>query len=247
MKVFATFVILILFTMVTQAQTLKAVPYQDGKQQLNGLITANTGNNLPAVLILPAWKGIDNEARQAALNLEKAGYVAFIADIYGEGNIPAGNAEASKISAHYKNDYKAYQHRIELALATLKQQNRDNDKVAVIGYCFGGTGALETARAGFPVAGVVSVHGGLAKDASRENTAINTKILIEHPAEDRSVSKADYDGIIAEMNHANADWQIITYAHCGHTFTNPESPEYNEAMANRAWKHTLLFLAEVLK
>ena len=246
MKTFATF-ILILFTMSTQAQQLQAVRYQDGNQQLNGLITSNAGENLPAVLILPAWKGIDNEAKQAAADLQKAGYVAFIADIYGEGNIPADNTEAAKIATHYKTDFKAYQHRIELALETLKKQNPNNDKIAVIGYCFGGTGALEVARAGFSVAGVVSIHGGLAKDSSRLNTPISTKILIEHPADDKSVSKADYDNLVEEMNQGNADWQIITYAHCGHTFTNPESPEYNETMAKRAWNHTLLFLEEVLK
>lgn len=233
--------------MSTQAQQLKAVNYQDGTQQLNGLITSNAGENLPAVLILPAWKGIDNEAKQAAADLQKAGYVAFIADIYGEGNIPADNDEAAKIATHYKTDFKAYQHRIALALETLKKQNPNNDKIAVMGYCFGGTGALEAARAGFPVTGVVSIHGGLAKDSSRPNNPISTKILVEHPADDKSVSKADYDNLVVEMNEGNADWQIITYAHCGHTFTNLESPEYNPTMANRAWKHTLLFLEEVLK
>ena len=129
----------------------------------------------------------------------------------------------------------------------MKKQNPNNDKIAVIGYCFGGTGALEVARAGFSVAGVVSIHGGLAKDSSRPNNPISTKILVEHPADDKSVSKADYDNLVEEMNQGNADWQIITYAHCGHTFTNPESPEYNPTMAKRAWNHTLLFLEEVLK
>lgn len=247
MKKMMTFVALLLMTMVTQAQELKSVAYRDDEQQLNGLITSNAGNNLPAVLILPAWKGIDNEARQAAIDLEKAGYVAFIADIYGEGNIPTDNMEASKLSAYYKHNYKAYQHRIELALVTLKMQNAGNDKIAVIGYCFGGTGALEAARGDLPVAGVVSIHGGLGKASSRANTVFNTKVLIEHPSEDNSVSRADYDGIVAELNQGNADWQIITYAHCGHTFTNPESPEYNKAMAERAWQHCLLFLKEVLK
>lgn len=232
---------------VVQAQDLKPVGYQDGTQKLNGLVTSNAGQKLPGVLILPAWKGIDNEARQAALNLEKEGYIAFIADIYGEGNTPVDNAAAAKMSSHYKNDYKAYQQRIAAGLEELKRQGANPDKVAVIGYCFGGTGALETARGGLPVQGVVCIHGGLAKAADRLNGPIHTKVLVEHPAADKSVSSADYESLVREMNEGKADWQIITYAHCGHTFTNPESAEYNEVMATRAWNHTLLFLAEVLK
>lgn len=241
------FLILSVFAMNSNAQELKKVTYHDGKQTLNGLVTSNSGKKLPGVLILPAWKGIDNEAKQAALDLEKQGYVVFIADIYGEGNIPNNNSEAAKIATHYKTDYKAYQHRISLALEQLKKQGALSEKIAVIGYCFGGTGALEVARANFDVQGVVSIHGGLAKDSTRPNQEIKTKILVEHPAEDKSVSKADYDNFIDEMNISKADWQIITYAHSGHTFTNPEFGDYNKLMAERAWNHTLLFLAEVLK
>ncbi|MGX9985626.1 dienelactone hydrolase family protein [Soonwooa purpurea] len=229
------------------AQTLKKVNYQDAKQKLNALVTDNTQQKRPAVLILPAWKGIDNEAKQAALDLQKEGYIALIADIYGEGNIPKTNEEAAKIATFYKTDYKAYQHRIQLALDALIKQNADPKKIAVIGYCFGGTGALEVARAGFPVEGVVSIHGGLFKDESRPNDLIKTKILVENPADDKSVTKEDYDMLIQEMNDGKADWQIITYANSGHTFTNPESEDYNPIMAKRAWKHTLQFLSEILK
>lgn len=246
MKYFILTFFMASFQFIT-AQTLKNITYRDGDQKLNGLVTSNAGEKLPGVLILPAWKGIDNEAKQVALDLEKQGYLVLIADIYGEGNIPADNAAAAKIATQYKTNYKAYQHRISLALEELKKQGAIEGKIAVIGYCFGGTGALETARAGFPVAGVVSIHGGLAKAADRPNGQIKTRILVEHPADDKTVQKADYDNLVIEMNEGKADWQIITYANCGHTFTNPESPEYNELMAKRAWDHTLLFLKELLK
>lgn len=227
------------------AQQLKPIIYTDGNQKLNGLVTSNTGKKLQGVLILPAWKGIDQEAKQAALDLEKEGYIAFIADIYGEGNVPADNAAAAKIAGQYKQDYQAYQKRIGLALEQLKKAGAD--KIAVIGYCFGGTGALEAARAQFPVNGVISIHGGLGKDASRPNGSLPTKILIEHPAEDQSVPQEMVNDLIKEMNEGKADWQIYTYAYSKHTFTNPESKDYNPTMAKRAWQHTLMFLDEVLK
>lgn len=237
------FLTLVLFSV--SAQQLKPVIYTDGNQKLNGLVTSNTGKKLQGVLILPAWKGIDQEAKQAALDLEKEGYIAFIADIYGEGNVPTDNAAAAKIASQYKQDYQAYQKRIGLALEQLKKAGAD--KIAVIGYCFGGTGALEAARAQFPVNGVISIHGGLGKDASRPNGSLPTKILIEHPAEDQSVPQEMVNDLIKEMNEGKADWQIYTYAYSKHTFTNPESKDYNPTMAKRAWQHTLMFLDEVLK
>src|SRR5690606_29098820 len=123
---------------------LKEVIYNDGSTQLKGL-TTKVSKSKQGVLILPAWKGIDDEAKQAALDLEKEGYTAFIADIYGSANLPKDNSEAKKVSSYYKENYKEYQNRIQLALNELIKQGADATKLAVIGYCFGGTGALEAA------------------------------------------------------------------------------------------------------
>lgn len=237
--------LLTLLTMTLTAQDLKPVAYTDGLQTLNGMVTDNAGTKLPGVLILPAWMGIDDEARTAAKELAQQGYIAFIADIYGEGNVPTDFNSARQAATHYKTDFTAYQHRIALALEQLKQAGADPERIAVIGYCFGGTGALEAARALLPVKGVVSIHGGLGK-GERPNGPISTSVLIQHPEADASVSAADLTSIATELNHAKADWQMITYAHCGHTFTNPASKDYNKRMADRAWHHLLVFLKNVL-
>ena len=247
MKISITLLSLFLGIQIAFAQKLKTVTYKDGEQKLLGMVTSNSGKKLPGVLILPAWKGIDNEAKNAATELQKQGYIAFVADIYGEGNIPADNAAAAKIAGSYKQNYKAYQQRISVALEELKKQGANPEKIAVIGYCFGGTGALETARAGFPVSGVVSIHGGLAKGNDRLNVPIKTKVLVEHPADDESVKPEDLTNLITELKTGKTDFQIITYANSKHTFTNPKSPDYNEVMTKRAWNHTLIFLKEILK
>jgi dienelactone hydrolase len=96
MKITLTLLTVLLGIQTGIAQQLRSVAYKDGNQKLNGLVTSNAGKKLPGVLILPAWKGIDNEAKNAAIELEKQGYIAFVADIYGEGNIPADNAAAAK-------------------------------------------------------------------------------------------------------------------------------------------------------
>lgn len=230
-----------------QAQVLQDVSYFDNDQKLNGQMIKDSSASKGNVLILPAWKGIDQEAKDAAAELNKHGYDVFIADIYGEGNIPQDNASAAKLSGYYKTNFEAYHHRIKLALEEFIKQGADPSKIAVIGYCFGGTGALEVARAGFDVVGAVSIHGGLSKAAERANLPIKTKVLVQHPAEDKSVSKQDYNSLEDELKEGNADYQIITYANSGHTFTNPQSQDYNPLMAKRAWDHLMLFLKEVLE
>ncbi len=111
---FLTIVLMGIFQIVVNqaalSQSLEPVSYQDGNHKLKGYITSNgvkqlsgeqlekdlsNAKKLPGVLILPAWKGVDNEARTAALELEKEGYIAFVADIYGEENTPQDNAAAA--------------------------------------------------------------------------------------------------------------------------------------------------------
>jgi len=235
------------FKKISPTTSLKTISYKNGNQKFTGVITSNHGKNLPGVLILPSWMGIDEEAKNAALDLEKEGYIAFIADIYGEGNLPKNEEEASVKSTFYKQNYKEYQFRITLALNELTAKLGAVKKTAIIGYCFGGTGALEATRGNIPVEGVVSIHGGLYKSPDRRNNVILSKILVLNPDKDQTVSKEDYDNLIKEMNEGNVDWQIITYANSKHTFTNPQSLDYNPIMAKRAWQHMLLFLKEVLK
>ncbi|GHC60713.1 dienelactone hydrolase family protein [Ulvibacter litoralis] len=228
-------------------QNLQNVIYQDDGIILNGLITSNQNKNFPGVLILPAWYGIDEEAKQAAINLQQQGYTAFIADIYGTERIPTTPEEASKASKGYKQNFELYQRRIVLAINELIKAGANHSRIAVIGFCFGGTGALEAARGKLPVTGVVCIHGDLYKNPNRKNNKIRSQILIIHPANDHTVSKDAFEKIQHEMEESQADWQIISCGNSKHTFTNPSSPDFNETMANRTWMQIILFLDEILK
>lgn len=235
---------------------LKTVTYKDGTQILNGFKIAPTKKSTqkPGILILPAWKGIDKASKDIATNLGSLGYYAFIADIYGEGNYPKDNAEAGKSAGFYKTNYTEYQKRITLALNQLIKAGANPDNIVVIGYCFGGTGALEAARGHINVKGVVSFHGGLAKDATRPTEPITAKVLVCHGADDPYESAAEITAFQQEMRDTKADWQMIYYANAVHGFTNPEygndnskGAAYNEKAAKRSFEHLKLFLNEVLK
>ncbi|MCD0487073.1 dienelactone hydrolase family protein [Pedobacter sp. MC2016-14] len=244
---------LILMASYTFAQ-LKPVAYKDGTQNLKGFSIAPSKKNLKkaGILILPAWKGIDKHSKIVAEDLSKLGYFAFIADIYGEGNYPTDNSSAGQKAGYYKKNVNEYQQRIKLAMQELIKAGADPAKIAVIGYCFGGTGALEAARMNFPVQGVVSFHGGLSRDATRTIQPIQPKVLVLHGADDPSVPAAQVLSFQQEMRDAKADWQMVYYANAVHAFTEPEAGNdnskgaaYNELAAKRSWEHMKLFLNEL--
>lgn len=243
------------YSSVSFAQ-LKPVKYKDGSQVLNGfgIQPSEKSQQKQGILILPAWMGIDKLSKDTAENLAKLGYYAFVADIYGEGNYPKDYKEAGKNAGFYKTNFLDYQKRIALALEQLIRSGANPDNIVVIGYCFGGTGALEAARGHLNVKGVVSFHGGLGKDAARPIEPITAKVLVCHGADDPYESKEEITAFQQEMRDTKADWQMIYYANAVHSFTNPESGSdnskgaaYNETAAKRSWEHLKLFLNEILK
>ena len=247
--------LLILFSVQMNYAQLKPVAYSDGTQKLNGfgIQAKNPTKNKPGILILPAWKGIDVHSKEVAQQLSDLNYNAFVADIYGEGNYPTNTQEAGKQAGFYKANFLDYQKRIQLALDQLIKLGTNPDNIVVIGYCFGGTGALEVARSTMKVQGVVSFHGGLEKEVSRFINPINTKVLVLHGADDPYVSKQSITDFQNEMRNAKADWQMIYYADAVHAFTeigagtdNSKGAAYNEKADKRSWEHMKLFLKEVL-
>jgi dienelactone hydrolase len=144
------------------------------------------------------------------------------------------------------------QKRIKLALDQLVKAGADPANIAVIGYCFGGTGAVEAARENFPVKGIVSFHGGLSRDSSRTVNAIKPKLLILHGADDNYVPVPEVAAFQNEMRKAKADWQMTYYANSVHSFTDPDAgtdnskgAAYNEKAAKRSWKAMQVFFDEI--
>tara|TARA_Y100000815_G_scaffold122585_1_gene110692 strand:+ start:22034 stop:22855 length:822 start_codon:yes stop_codon:yes gene_type:complete len=256
MKLHIPFALIFTFMALQTNAQLKAVAYTDGNQKLNGFAIAPVKKTpqTPGILILPAWKGISDHSKRVAQELAGLGYYAFVADIYGEGNYPKDTKEAGKQSGYYKSHPEDYQRRIKLAMEQLIKFGANPEDIVVIGYCFGGTGALEAARAQMAVRGVVSFHGGLGKDKSRENKKIKTKVLVLHGADDPYVPQEDILAFQQEMRDGNADWQMIYYGNAVHAFTekeagndNSKGAAYNEQANRRSWQHFLLFLKETFE
>jgi dienelactone hydrolase len=246
------FIIATMTSLYSFAQ-VKPVSYSDGAQKLTGFVSApKAGKGKPGILILPAWLGINDHFKGIAEKLSASGYYAFVADIYGEGNYPKDKKEAGERSGYYKNHVMEYRKRVQLALDELVKQGADPDNIVVIGYCFGGAGALEAARANFKIKGVVSFHGSYGRDTTLALSPIAAKVLVCHGAIDPYTSEAQLKAFQKEMNDAKADWQMIYYANAVHSFTEPaagndnsKGAAYNEKADKRSWEAMMTLLKDV--
>ena len=230
--------------------------YADGATKLAGYVArpAAAKGKVPGVVVVHQWMGLTDHERHVSDDLARLGYVALAADIFGEGVHPKDTSEAGKLAGTYKGDRALYRRRIAAALETLKaQKGVDGSRIAVIGFCFGGTGAIEAARAGMPVKAVVSFHGGLDVPSGYKAEPISAKVLVCHGADDPWVPAKDVATFQDEMRQAKADYVFVAYGGAVHAFTqkeagndNSKGAAYNEAAQRRSWQHMKDFFKENL-
>ena len=230
--------------------------YADGATKLAGYVArpATVQGKVPGVVVVHQWMGLTDHERHVSDELARLGYVALAADIYGEGVHPKDTGEAGKLAMTYKGGRALYRRRIAAALETLKaQKGVDGNRIAVIGFCFGGTGALEAARAGLPVKAVVSFHGGLDVPAGFVPGPVSAKVLVCHGADDPFVPAKDVAAFQDEMRKAKADYVFVAYSGAVHAFTqkeagndNSKGAAYNETAQRRSWQHMKDFFKENL-
>ncbi len=234
----------------------KPVIYQHDGVTLEGFHVyddAKAGRR-PAVLVIHQWTGLSDYEKRRSRQLAEMGYNVFAADIYGQGVRPQP-PDSGKEAGKYKGDRALFRGRLMAALDVLKSDERtDQQRVAAIGYCFGGTGVLEMARAGADVAGVVSFHGGLdaAADMTAPKGGVKAKVLVLHGAVDPYVPREQVAAFEDEMTAAGADWQLVSYGGAVHSFTHKEAGDdpskgaaYDEKADRRSWQAMKSFFAEI--
>jgi dienelactone hydrolase len=228
-------------------------PYDD--QTLEHVIVHDgTGRTLPTVIIIPTVMGVQPLEIGFAEKLVALGYHAVVADLFGRRFNPGVDKDAAFAAmGKLRADRTALRDRLLAILEEVrKRPHVDKDRVAVIGYCFGGQCALDVARSGADVAGVASFHG-LFDPCGLPPQPIKAKVAAYHGWEDPMVPPEAVVALGNELTEAGADWQIHAYGHVGHGFTNPNAHQlgiagvaYNEAAERRSWAAMEDFLAEVL-
>lgn len=259
----AILAVLLAILMGTVSQTatgaqivVRDVLYHDGDDVLEGkAVFDNSGDEVrPGVLIIHQWKGISEHELRVARELAALGYVAFCADIYGQGVRPETSDEAGRQAGIYRGgDRQNFRGRIAAGLDALRDQPFvDPGQLAVIGYCFGGTGALEAARMGADVRAVVSFHGGLSAPEGVGAEPIESRVLVLHGADDPLVPDDEVVAFFNEMRGSGAEWTFVGYGGAVHSFTdrNASTPGVSayDADADRAsWRDMHALFAEVFE
>lgn len=250
-----TFVFCAGFQVNAEVRT-ETVEYRDGDTILEGIIVydAHSAAKRPGVMVVHNWMGVGAHVKQVAEKMAAMGYTVLAADIYGKGNKPADQKAASEIAGKFKNDRALLRRRAKAGLDFLaKHKTVDAKRLAATGYCFGGTTVLELARAGAPVKGVVSFHGGLDTPTPKDAKNIKGKVLALHGADDPYVPAAQVTAFEDEMRAGKVDWELVKYANSVHAFTEPEAGNdnskgaaYNAQADKRSWEAMKDFLQEIL-
>ena len=231
------------------------VNYLDGGVVLEGFFAYDDSTNTrrPAVLISHAWAGRDDFVMAKAKKIAELGYFAFALDMYGQGKTGKNVTENSQLMHPFIADRAMLQQRIHAALAAVKLIPWVDDKnIAAIGFCFGGLCVLDLARTGADIKGVVSFHGLLNAPDNLQDTKIKAKVLVLHGHDDPMTAQYVPD-LQQELTKSGADWQLHSYGHTVHAFTNPNANDpsfgtvYHATADKRSWQSMVNFLAEVFE
>lgn len=250
---------LVLFLSVTSHAhagiTTRSVEYRAGQLTMKGFIAYDdaTPDPKPGVLVVPEWWGLNDYTRSRARQLAELGYVAFVADMYGDGKVVETPAEASRLAGAFYGDKSLFRSRARAALDVLKADvHVDPSRMAAIGYCFGGSAVQELAYSGADLRGIVSFHGGLRAPAQEDYVGIRARFLICHGADDTFISSDEMKAFEEGMRAAKTDWLLVSYGSSVHAFTNPEADKrgmsgvaYNEKADHRSWRHMQDFFDEI--
>jgi dienelactone hydrolase len=251
--------VMVLVAQSAQARLVtKTVEYRQGDAVLEGYLAYDDSvkEKRPGVLVIHEWKGLGAYEKSRAEQLAALGYVAFAADIYGKGVRPAtGELAAAEAGKYRGGDRTLLRSRAAAGLEKLASfPQADPKRLAVIGYCFGGTAALELARSGADLRGAVSFHGGLKTPVPADAMKIRGKVLVLHGADDPHVPPAEVADFQQEMRLAKVDWQMISYGGAVHSFSNLNSGNdpskgaaYNEKADKRSWEAMKQFFVEIFK
>ncbi len=241
----------LLFAPLAQAEILaKPWVYQINNQPFEGYIGQNTGfgKDQPIVILIHDWNGLDQYEKMRTNMLSTQGYTVFAVDLYGQGIRPK-NTEESKAES-----YKLYQNRelmrqrLQAAIAEAKKLPGVNpNKIAAIGFCFGGSAVLELARAGTDLDGLVSFHGGLTTPEGQTYQNIKAPLLILHGSADPVAPMTEVTALTESLNSAKANFDLEIYGGVRHSFSVWTSPDYDPQADLKSWSALEQFLGQTLR
>ncbi len=223
----------------------KEIRYQVGDLQAHGYLAWDDRfeGPRPGVLVIHEWWGLNDYARQRANQLAELGYVAFACDMYGEGKTVDHPQDAGRMASMVRANVDEWRKRAEVALKVLREQPQcDSERLAAIGYCFGGSTTLQLAYTGADLDAVVTFHAALPVPSKEDAQKIKSTIQVHHGANDTFIPQETIEKFQAALTEANVDWAMTSYGGAVHSFSVKGSDEkgidgiaYDEKADQRSW------------
>ena len=232
---------------------LERVDYADGDLALTGWLARPAGRPRAAIVIYPTIVNANPPVERRARMLADAGYLAMIADLYGE---PVESFETvGPLAEKLRSSAEHYRTRLRAAVAALRSHPEAAGlPMGAIGYCLGGQAALEAARDGADLTAVVSFHGLLQTQAPAGPGDIKARLLVCHGDADPMVPREQVLAFWQEMDAAGANWHFHSYSGVRHGFTDPGSDErdfdavaYDASADRQSWSAMLNLFDEVFE
>ena len=251
---------LVMFFSVQSFAEIKTVDvsYRGGDTQLQGMLAYDDAieGKRPGVLVVHEWWGQNAYARKRAKMLAELGYTALAVDMYGNGKTADHPEDAAAFSSAVSGNLSLAKARFDAALEVLrKDPTVDKDRIAAIGYCFGGGIVLNMARMGEDIDGVVSFHGSLGTNSPAKKGDIKAKVLVFNGADDPFTKPEQIAAFKQEMDNAGVDYKFVNYPGAKHSFTNPDADKYgkefglplayNEHADKDSWRQMQAFFNEI--
>ena len=235
----------------------EVVNYKVGDKPFKGFIAYDDAvkTKRPGILVVHEWWGLDAYARRRAEQLAGLGYVAFAADMYGDGKTTVHPTEAGEMAKMVRMNQKDWLARANAGLQVLRDHALvDGQKLAAIGYCFGGSTSLMMANSGLDIRAAVSFHGALPIPEPDDLKKVKAKILICHGAKDTFIKEDTIQKVRGAYDKAGVDYQMIYYGGAVHSFTVPEANEkkveglrYDPDADRRSWNAMRALFDEVFE
>lgn len=262
MKQFLALALGVFFTSTAFSKVItKDIEYKIADQVFKGFVASpeiSGTDKKPAVLVVHEWWGHNDYAKKRAKMLAEVGYVAMALDMYGNGTVANHPSQAGEMSSALKKDPKQVEARFDAALKELlAQPGVDPEKVAAIGYCFGGGIVLDMARKGKKLSVVASFHGPLSTELKIGKGKVTTKMMVFNGEADPFIKKEEIAAFEAEMKKAEVSYELIQYPGALHSFTNPNAKKlgkdfnlplaYDQSADRDSWSKTLAAFAKAFQ
>ena len=240
----------IMALMVSQtaaAITTKNVTYTVDDQAYEGYYAKADKPNAPFILLIHDWDGLTDYERKRADMLANEGYNVLAADMFGQGIRPTSVEENKRLTGELYDDRNKMRRILQGALNAGRLEGNDVRNGTTMGYCFGGTVALELARSGFPQKAFVPFHGAFDTPTGQSYDKTTGEILVFHGSADQSVSLESFATLGKTLEAAKVPHEMVTYSGAPHAFSVFGSDRYDARADERSWKRYLDFLADEYK